>query len=72
MKVEYIDDYSRNNETGTVLEAVEDNQGDLHLRIKNSDGTFSESIRFCGFGGGSRYTGLSFELRKILFKEWKL
>jgi hypothetical protein len=48
---------------GTRLVVVEDNQGDIYLSIINKDGTNSDTVRFCGPGGGSRYTGLASKLK---------
>jgi len=59
----YIDDTSP--EDGAKLEVFTDNQGDIYLRIHNEDKSKSETVRFCGAGGGSRYPCLAGELAKV-------
>jgi hypothetical protein len=48
--------------SGPRLRVIADNQGDIHLHVIEADGKNSSSIRLCGPGGGSRYTGLAYRL----------
>jgi hypothetical protein len=61
-KILLEDDYCEGS-----LEVLRDDQGDLHLRIRNQDGSFSDTVRFCGPPGGSRHRGLAGRLARIFF-----
>lgn len=47
---------------GAKLEVFTSNQGDLYLRVHNEDKTKSDTVCFCGPGGGSNYPGLAVDL----------
>lgn len=62
-----LDDSS--SEDGAKIIIRKDEQNDIYICILNADGKMSETVRFCGPGGGSRYPGLAGKIDKIIFKD---